>query len=106
MRKLIELGAQDYVVVCDNENCDYKVENTTKDPLHEIDKYLDVPCPECGENLLTKEDLDTYMIFIKSVNFMNKWFSWLTIFIPRRKYKSYSAHAHKGLKISEDEKRD
>lgn len=38
---------------CDNENCNFKDE-TIKSVDYE--KWIDSPCPECGDNLLTKED--------------------------------------------------
>ncbi len=99
MKKLIEIQKQDYLVVCDNKNCDYKVENPTKDPRHNINGFLNVPCPKCGENLLTEEDLNTYKNFLKSVDFLNKWFGWIAIFIPKKYEKKATAHAHRGLNI-------
>ena len=41
---------------CDNETCDYE-DNTVK--FEDYDQYLNKPCPECGESLLTPEDLET-----------------------------------------------
>ena len=78
MRKLIELGKQQYIVVCDNKTCDYKVENPTKDPRHSSAQYVNKPCPKCGENLLTQQDLDAFLRLLRVVDFVNKWFGWLS----------------------------
>lgn len=94
MRKLIE-ATQEHLVVCDK--CGYKVKNETGDPWADIDKYLNKPCPECGENLLTAEDLSSYQRMIGIIKWMNKWFSWLTIFIPKSKERRYTVHAHDGI---------
>ena len=50
-------------IICDNANCDYKDETVT---FEEIDKFLNKPCPKCGENLLTEQDLHNFKIVIKS----------------------------------------
>lgn len=91
IRNLIEIE-QDYLIICDNENCDYKIENSSKDPNQNIDDFLNQPCPECWENLLTQKDLDNHKKILKIVSFINKWFSWITIFIPSEKYKKASVH--------------
>ena len=36
-----------YGIKCDNPNCDYKDMSV---------RYLNKPCPKCGQNLLTKHD--------------------------------------------------
>ena len=86
-RKIIE-ASQEFLIVCDNPRCDYKIENPTKDPNEDTSQYVDVPCPKCGENLLTRKDHELGLKFMKIVNFINKWFSWLTVFIPDKKPKS------------------
>lgn len=101
MKKIIEIGTQDYLVVCDNKSCDYKVENPTKDPYHNIDNFLNVPCPKCGENLLTEQDLITYKKFLKSIDFLNKWFGWIAYLIPKKYEKKSRVKVHKGIKINE-----
>lgn len=40
-------------LMCDNEQCDYKDE-TIKSVDYE--KWIDAPCPKCGDSLLTRED--------------------------------------------------
>jgi len=42
-------------IKCDNDKCDYR------DDLAEFEdykSYINKPCPECGENLLTQADYD------------------------------------------------
>lgn len=102
MKKLIEI-TQEYSIVCDNKECDYKVinENSHIDGYDTI-KYVDLPCPKCGENLLTKEDYLQSIKILKVVNWINKWFSWTTIFLPKNpKDKKYSVHVHEGVKFTE-----
>ncbi len=98
MRKLIEMS-QEYLIVCDNKNCDYKVPNKTKDPNASIKKYLNKPCPKCGENLLTEKDYKDSETLMRYINWINKWFSWITIFIPKNKEKKVTVHVHNGINI-------
>jgi hypothetical protein len=100
MKKLIEIKEQEYLVMCDNPSCDYKVKNPTKDPYTNIDEFLNKPCPECGENLLTQEDLTTYKQFLKTVDMINKWLGWLTIFIPKKYERKGRAHIYKGVRLN------
>lgn len=99
MRKLIEMN-QEHLVVCDNKNCDFKVPNETGDTNVSIKQYLNVACPKCGENLLTEEDYINSLKLLNAINWMNKWLSWITIFIPRKKKPTKAiAHTHKGISI-------
>lgn len=50
MQNAVELSIQG--IKCDNTNCDYEDNNTKFEP----DRYLNQPCPKCGESLLTPED--------------------------------------------------
>ena len=77
MRKLIETN-QKYLVVCDNPKCDYTVPYT-EESAKLISQYIDKPCPECGDNLLTREDYHKYNKIMSIINFLNRWFSWLTV---------------------------
>lgn len=98
MRKLFEI-TQDNLIVCDNEHCDFKVINETKDPNVDIKPYLNKPCPKCGKILLTEKDYKDSLKFMKIVNFSNKWFSWLTFFIPKSKNEDATIQIHEGIKI-------
>lgn len=101
-RKIIELQ-QEYLIVCDNKSCDYKIKNESENPdAVEIIKFLNEPCPKCGENLLTKEDYISYAKLIKSINWANKWFSWIMFFIPKKaKPNIIYVNTHKGINFSE-----
>lgn len=99
MRKLFE-KQENPLVTCDNPNCDYTV-------TYYDDKYLilfiDKPCPKCGENLLTKEDYIQHQNLMRLINFMNRWFSWTTIFYSKKtwgKRKSVDVKVHNGIKIT------
>lgn len=37
---------------CDNPNCDYVDPNI---PFEEYEKYVNCPCPKCGQSLLTPQ---------------------------------------------------
>jgi predicted nucleic-acid-binding Zn-ribbon protein len=78
---------QENLIVCDNPNCDYKVVNTGKNSFQDISKYINKPCPKCGCNLLTEKDYLTGLQLEKIINFVDKWFSWLTIFSKKTKMK-------------------
>lgn len=62
---------------CDNPNCDFKdMSISTKD----YKKYINCPCPKCGESLLTKEDYKSFRriaMLVKVVNF-------ISFFIPKK----------------------
>lgn len=99
MRKLIyqsEIGE----LVCDNPDCDFRCEIESS-KYHEA---INAKCPKCGENLLTLEDYNLYLKMIKTVNWVNKWFSWLTIFIKEpSKRERYKVHVHNEIKVVEKE---
>ncbi len=102
MRKLIE-KTQEQLVVCDNPACSYQVPYH-KDVTDNLKLWIDKPCPMCGDNLLTEEDYEVAMKIECAVNFINKWFSWITIFMPKdAEYKKVRAHVHDGVKIKVSE---
>lgn len=101
MRKLIE-KQHDSLIVCDNPKCDYEIIYTDA-IAKSLVYFIDMPCPNCGENLLTKQDYIQYQNMIRVVNFINKWFSWITIFYSKKilsKATSVSVHVHNGINIS------
>ena len=53
---------------CDNPNCNYK-NNTIKDD--ELINWIDILCPKCNENLLTKEDHERYLTLKLTVEWFN-----------------------------------
>jgi hypothetical protein len=93
--KLIKIYQKD-LIICDNKSCDYKIKNETGDFNVEIKQYINMPCPKCGENLLTQQDYDMSKRVRKTINWINKWFGWLYFFINIRKSK---VHIHNGIKI-------
>lgn len=58
-------------IKCDNKDCNYK-DMSVK--MEDYDKWLNKPCPECGQNLLTQEDYDISNEFVKLTNMINKIF--------------------------------
>jgi predicted RNA-binding Zn-ribbon protein involved in translation (DUF1610 family) len=101
MRKLIE-RKQDVAIECDNPKCNYQIPFS-----EEVEKYthlfIDHPCPQCGDNLLTLEDYIQHARLIKTINWLNRWFSWLTIFISKKRLDSTPdviVKVHQGIKIT------
>ena len=51
-------------------------------------------------------DIKEIQNLIKFVNFMNRWFSWITIFYSKEawaKRQSISVYVHDGVKVSQHE---
>lgn len=44
-------------IKCDNPSCDYRDDSVSYEDYQD---WLNKPCPCCGENLLTQEDLDNF----------------------------------------------
>lgn len=102
-RKLIETSQLNNVV-CDNPKCDYVVENLSDNPDADCKRYLNVPCPKCGQNLLTEQDYLTWVVLHKYIDFINKWFSWISVFIKdHEKPKPFKVHVHEGINIIKEE---
>ena len=58
---------QDHTIQCDNPKCDYQ----TIAQIAEFGKWVNKPCPICGENLLTQGDYDRFMIVVKALDIAN-----------------------------------
>jgi hypothetical protein len=56
-------------IKCDNTNCDWNDESI---PTSQFIDWLNKPCPKCGENLLTEEDYNSYLIFVKKLEEINE----------------------------------
>lgn len=98
MRKLIE-KTQVGLVTCDS--CDYSIPYTEEKEKGLI-KYVGKPCPKCGQNLLTIEDYLLHERINRTVDWINKWFSWITLFYSKKaKSKLMSVHVHDGVTIKE-----
>lgn len=101
MRKLIE-RQQISIITCDNPNCDYTEPYTDETDLA---LFIDKPCPKCGEQLLTPEDYLLHKKLTKNINFINRWFSWITIFYPKKRLDnsdSVRVHIHDGITVSKN----
>lgn len=102
-RKLIETRQQ-HLVKCDNVSCDFVVDSKTGDINEDSIEYINKPCPKCRENLLTETDYLNHQKVVKMINFINKWFSWLTIFLRENdKEKEYVVNTHRKIQITEKE---
>jgi uncharacterized C2H2 Zn-finger protein len=93
MRKLIEMDQQ-ILITCDNPGCDYEILNPTGDPHIETKQFIGKPCPKCGKSLLTEKDYYDHLVFLRTIDWVNKWFSWLTIFNRKSKKAALSIHVH------------
>ncbi len=55
-------------IKCDNPNCSYTDETATFETYR---NYLDKPCPNCGENLLTEDDFNRAEAIRLTVDLIN-----------------------------------
>ena len=55
-------------VKCDAKGCDYKTTDVCNDTLA---AFLNKPCPDCGENLLTEEDFQNFKSQLQLQDLMN-----------------------------------
>lgn len=106
-RLLIE-KIQESLIVCDNEKCDYEIPYTEEQAKYTY-LYIDFPCPKCGENLLTLEDYKQHQAMMRTINWLNKWFSWIMYLIPKKTWenrKTVSCHVHNGINWNDETKKD
>ena len=102
-RQLIE-RSQKSLIVCDNTKCNYEIPYSIEEEKN-IVSYINKSCPQCGENLLTKEDYIQYYKILKVVNWLNKWFSWTMYFVSKKSWENrqtFKVHTYKGIKIEEE----
>tara|TARA_R110000796_G_scaffold1673_3_gene6938 strand:+ start:162 stop:569 length:408 start_codon:yes stop_codon:yes gene_type:complete len=55
-------------LVCDNTECDWENPNI---PDGELEQWIDVECPKCGDNILTKQDYLNYKLMMVIVDEIN-----------------------------------
>ncbi len=55
-------------IVCDNPTCDYE-DNTVL--VEDYKDWINKPCPKCGENLLTEQDLIDHNFLMETANLLN-----------------------------------
>lgn len=105
MRKLIKVE-QRALIECDNPQCDFVIPNEEGFTPRTLKMFINQPCPKCEENLLTEKDYKDYIKVHNFINWINKWFSWLTIFqgkVKEEDYTSYSIKIHDGVHIKKEE---
>ena len=99
MRQLININLEP-LVKCDNTRCDYKVKAEGPVNLENFKPYLNKECTDCGENLLTEDDLNRFARLLRTIEKINTWFSWLTLFSRKSdKTVSYKVGTHKKLTV-------
>ncbi|WP_054697678.1 hypothetical protein [Syntrophomonas palmitatica] len=57
-------------IKCDNPTCDYR--NPTVE-FKDYEKWINKPCPLCGANLLTEEDIKAIKRLYRTAN----WINWI-----------------------------
>jgi hypothetical protein len=90
---------QEYLVVCDNKSCGYKIKSETGDIHEPLQMYVNMPCPLCGENLLTEKDYLDAIRMVAFVDLVNKWCGWMRIFGKSKKGKILDVKVHNGIKV-------
>lgn len=65
MREALELNIKG--IKCDK--CDYMNEDVK---FEDYESWLNKPCPKCGANLLTQEDLESTKALINLTNLVNR----------------------------------
>lgn len=95
MKKIIEVSRTS-LIVCDNPKCSYTIPFSEKEEQN-LHKYVNKPCPMCGENLLTEQDYLQDQKLKRLVRWVNRWFGWMSIFA--RYDQTFSVHVHDGVKI-------
>ncbi len=99
--KLIEVY-QENLIECDNHLCNYVVKNETGNINIDSEEYIDMPCPNCGENLLTYQDYKDYKKFVNLIKWTNKWLGWLSVFFGTETVgKRVDINVHDGIHIKE-----
>lgn len=95
MRQLIDLG-KETEVTCDNTSCGYSIlQDKGDNPEQAMSQYVNKPCPQCGTSLCTPKDYLNYVRMNKTAKWINRWFSWITIFYGKDAgCKSVEVHSH------------
>lgn len=57
-------------IKCDNPDCDFIDRDVD---FLDYEKWLNKPCPKCGENLLTEQDYLNCKILFNATNIINKF---------------------------------
>jgi predicted nucleic-acid-binding Zn-ribbon protein len=103
MKKLIE-KSQNQLIVCDNPECDYTFPYSAESEKTLL-VFVNMPCPKCGQTLLTPEDYLLSERLMKTVNWFNRWFSWITLFVPKN-HKNATIEVNVHEKVTMKVKKD
>ena len=103
MENLLDLRG--HMIVCDNPACTYHYHVDSVKMPEVLLAFVNVPCPNCGQSLLTPQDYIDTIKFIRKVKTINRMFGWMTIFSSRQKkvYKQINIHDGK-VNIKQREK--
>ncbi len=77
---------------CDNPSCDWT------DPTVQVDDYpqwLNAPCPKCGENVLTEEDLNNTLMLRNIAKLFNS--------IPEENFEEFLKEIKETIPLSSEE---
>lgn len=77
---------------CDNPSCDWE-DNTVQ--VEDYPNWLNAPCPKCGENVLTEEDLNNTLIMRSMVNLFNS--------IPEENFEDFIKEMQQTIPKSSEE---
>lgn len=58
-------------IKCDNPNCSFRDDSAK---VEDYKKWLNKPCPKCGQNLLTEEDYNNTLFLIEMTKTINNIF--------------------------------
>lgn len=58
-------------IKCDNPKCDYQDMSVD---VNDYKNWVNKPCPKCGANLLTQEDLDNTIMLMMCADIVNATF--------------------------------
>ncbi|MFW9952341.1 MAG: hypothetical protein ACFFKA_19650 [Candidatus Thorarchaeota archaeon] len=67
MDKNIELTS--HGLVCDNPDCSWEDMSIA---MEDYGQYVNMPCPDCGQNVLTEEDYNQIVSLVNAVHIANK----------------------------------
>lgn len=77
-------------IECDNPKCDY---TNTDIKVDEYEDWINVPCPKCGNILLTENDYNVYKLLTATTNIANKIPENGEAILPSNTTKIYKPHS-------------
>lgn len=67
-----------YGLKCDNPTCDWRDDKVTP---NDYEQWLNKPCPDCGENLLTETDYENAKQLLAMIDLLSS--------IPKEKFEEF-----------------